>query len=137
MVVAAPQTGEFSACGTRYYFRMTGADSLMLWIAGFHFVGLICVAALLIPALRSDDTPGNTDSGSSSDDGWGNLPADRPRPKLWPGGGIPLPDATQSRVRLRDSRRLSDMRSARERRPAREPIRRPERVPSTRTPSRR
>jgi hypothetical protein len=116
---------------------MTGADSLMLWIAGFHFIGVICVAALLIPALRSDDTPGSSDSGASSDDGWGNLPADRPRPKLWPGGGMPLPDAVQSCVRLRDHRRLSDLRNPRERRPAHEPSRTPERVPSTRTLQRR
>ncbi|MGO9903160.1 MAG: hypothetical protein ACLP0J_26540 [Solirubrobacteraceae bacterium] len=107
---------------------MTSADSLMLWIAGFHFVGLLCVAALLIPALRSDDTPGSAEGGSS-DDGWGNLPQEPPRPKLLPGGGIPLPDAVPSRVRLRDHRRLSDMRKAPERRPAREPVRTPQRVP--------
>jgi hypothetical protein len=108
---------------------MTSADSLMLWIAGFHFVGLLCVAALLIPALRSDDAPGSQEGGSS-DDGWGNLPQDPPRPKLWPGGGIPLPDAAQSRIRLRDHRRLGDMRRAPGRRPAREPVRTPQRVPS-------
>jgi hypothetical protein len=108
---------------------MTSADSLMLWIAGFHFIGLLCVAALLIPALKSDDGPGSSESGSS-DDGWGNLPQDGPRPKLWPGGGIPLPDAVPPKVRLRDHQRLSDLRTPYVRRPAREPIRSPERVPS-------
>ena len=108
---------------------MTSANSLMLWIAGFHFIGLVCVAALLFPALRSDDNQGGADAGSS-DDGWGNLPQDQPRPKLWPGGGIPMPDATQSRVRLRDHQRLSDLRKVHQRRPAREPVRTPKRVPS-------
>ncbi len=109
---------------------MTGADSLMLWIAGFHFVGVICVAALLIPALRSRNDSSEGHENGSSDDGWGNLPQDQPRPKLWPGGGIPLPDAVQPSVRLRDHRRLSELRPGRERRPAREPMPTPERVPS-------
>ena len=109
----------------RYDLRMTGEVQLLLWIAGVHILGLLCVAVLLIPALRSDDHPTNGDSGS--DEGWGNLPAEPPRPKLWPGGGIPLPDAVQSTVRLRGPGRLSDLLPSRQRRPAREPVRTPSR----------
>jgi len=103
---------------------MSGNAQLILWIAGVHLLGLICVGVLLIPALRSDDqqSPG---SEGSSDDGWGNLPPERPRPKLWPGGGLPLPDAVQSRVRLRGPGRLADLLPSPGRRPAREPVRTP------------
>jgi hypothetical protein len=96
----------------------------MLWIAGVHLIGLVCVAILLIPALRSDDHPPSSGD-SGSEDGWGNLPQDPPTPKRWPGGGIPLPDAVQSRVRLRGPGRLSELLPSRERRPAREPERSP------------
>jgi hypothetical protein len=105
---------------------MRGEVQLMLWIAGVHLLGLLCVAILLIPALRSDDQP-PFGGESGSDDGWGNLPPELPRPKLWPGGGIPLPDAVQSRVRLREPGRLSELLPSRQRRPAREPERTPTR----------
>jgi hypothetical protein len=99
---------------------MTGDVQVMLWIAGVHLLGLLCVAVLLIPVLRSDDHPSSGSDGGS-DDGWGNLPAEPPTPKRWPGGGLPLPDAVQSGVRLRGPGRLSDLRPRHERRPAREP----------------
>jgi hypothetical protein len=104
---------------------MSGEAQLMLMIAGVHFVGLACVAVLMIPALRDgpESPPRSSDGGS--DDGWGNFPR-RPRsPSDGPGGGLPLPDARPADVRLRDHQRLRDRLPSRERRPAREPEREP------------
>ena len=86
----------------------------------------------MIPALRDDsDPPADQDSGSS-DDGWGNLPAHRPEPGNRPGGGLPLPDAEQSRIRLREPGRISERLPGPQRRPVREPQRTPVRQPTTR-----
>jgi hypothetical protein len=101
---------------------------LLLWMTGIHLVGFICVGLLMIPALRDNDEPTDQDSGSS-DDGWGNLPNSKPDSGGWPGGGIPLPDAVQSRVRLRGPGRISDtLRRTPRRQPIREPQRRPVRA---------
>ena len=111
---------------------MSGADQLVLLIAGLHLFALVCVALLLLPALRdvNDRPPG----GPEGDDGGGRGPGG---PKLIPprpSGGLPLPDAIPARVRLREPGRLGAKLPARERRPAREPAQ-PERTPS-RTPGR-
>jgi hypothetical protein len=104
---------------------------LLLWLTGIHFVGFICIGLLMIPVLRNDnDQPTDQDSGSS-DDGWGNLPVGRPEPTNRPGGGIPLPDAEQSRIRLREPGRISKRLPAPERRPVHDPHRRPIRTPAT------
>ena len=65
---------------------------------------------------------------SDGDGGGGGGPGPRPQPPATPRGGfpIPLPDAQQSRMRLRDHRRPG-FRRARIRRPAREPVRVPAR----------
>ncbi len=103
---------------------------LLLWLSGIHVVGFICVGVLLIPALRDNgDSPPGEDSGSS-DDGWGNLPNRKPSTGGWPGGGIPLPDAEQSRIRLRGPERISERFARPQRRPVREPSRRPTRTPT-------
>jgi hypothetical protein len=101
---------------------------LLLWLTGIHVVGFVCVGLLMLPALRDDgEQPSGEDSGSS-DDGWGNLPNGRPDPSRWPGGGIPLPDAEQSRSRLREPGRIGDWRRRPMRRPVVEPVRKPARV---------
>jgi hypothetical protein len=97
---------------------------LLLWMTVIHVIGFFAVGVLMIPALRRGEQPPDQDSGGS-DDGWGNLPRGKPQPSGWPGGGIPLPDAEQSRVRLRGPGRISE----RSRRPARRPVREPERRP--------
>jgi hypothetical protein len=104
---------------------MSGDLELMLMIAGMHLLGLVCAAALLLPALRGGpDLPPRTDRGS--DDGGGHgPPKPPPTPSDVPRGGLPLPDAVPARVRLRDHRRLADLLPRRERRPAREPERQP------------
>lgn len=106
---------------------MSGDVQLVLMIAGMHLLGLMCAAALLLPALRTGpDLPPRRDS--DSDDGWGHGPPRPPQPSDLPTGGIPLPDAQPARVRLRDHRRLPDMLPGRARRPAREPARTPVRT---------
>jgi hypothetical protein len=103
---------------------MSGEAQLMLMIAGMHLLGLVCVAVLIIPALREPPgLPPRTDS--DSDDGWGRGPGRPPTPPGPPRSGIPLPDAEPARVRLRDHRKLSDQLTGPERRPAREPSRTP------------
>lgn len=109
---------------------MSGDAQLMLWIAAVHVVGLLCVAALLIPALRDQDAAPQRRSDGDSDDGWGRGPKLPPTPPAPPKGGVPLPDAGPARVRLREAGRLADKLPARERRPVREPDRRPVRTPS-------
>jgi hypothetical protein len=104
---------------------MTGDSQLiLLMIAGVHLLGLACVAVLMISALREGpaDPP---QSGNDSDDGRGNKPLRPLAPSGRPRGGIPLPDAEQSRVRLRDHRRFTEQLPKRVRRPAREPTRTP------------
>ena len=106
---------------------MSGDLELMLMIAGMHLFGLLCAAALILPALRGGpDLPPRTDYGS--DDGWGKGPPPSPTPVDPPTGGLPLPDARPAAVRLRDHRRLGDLLPGRERRPAREPGREPVRT---------
>ena len=106
---------------------MSGEYQLMLMIAVMHLLGLVGVAVLMYLALRNDS--GHRRPGEfGQDDGWGNEPRRPPKPSNRPWGGIPLPDAQQARVRLRDPRKLGDLLPPRERRPAREPERTP--VPS-------
>ncbi len=106
---------------------MSGDVQLMLMLAGMHLLGLVCAAALLLPALRGGpDLPPRGDH--DSDEGWGHGPRRPPSPFDLPTGGLPLPDAVQSRIRLRDHRRLPEQLPRRERRPAREPDREPVRA---------
>ena len=93
---------------------------MMLFLVGVHIFGFVAVGLLMIPALRDDNSDTGEDSGNS-DDGWGNRPNVKPDPSRWPGGGIPLPDAEQSSVRLREPGRLADKLPTPERRPVREP----------------
>ncbi|MGI8412594.1 MAG: hypothetical protein ACR2LV_06155 [Solirubrobacteraceae bacterium] len=107
---------------------MSAATQLMLWIVGVHLVGLIGVAALLLPALREDPAAAKRPSDPGSDEGWGPGPRRPPSPPKRPRGGIPLPDAQSARVRLREPGRLAEQLPARSRRPAREPHRTPVRT---------
>src|SRR5947209_20262273 len=109
---------------------MSGDAQLMLMIAGMHLLGLIVAGILIIPALRDspDFPPRPSDPGS--DGGWGRGPALPPPPPASPRGGVPLPDAEQARIRLRDHRKLPDLVPKRARRPAREPDRTPVRTGS-------
>lgn len=100
------------------------STQLLLFLVVVHVFGFIAVGVLMLPAFRDDGSDHDEDTGDS-DDGWGNRPNVRPDPSKWPGGGIPLPDAEQSMVRLREPGRLADLLPSPERRPSPEP----ERVP--------
>jgi hypothetical protein len=101
----------------------------MLWIAGVHLLGLGCVALLMFPALKDNPVGPDNRPDTDGDDGWGRGPKQPPAPPKPPRGGIPLPDADQARIRLREHGTLGDRLPGRERRPAREPARRPARTP--------
>ncbi|MGH2915357.1 MAG: hypothetical protein ACRDMX_10240 [Solirubrobacteraceae bacterium] len=106
---------------------MSGA-ALVLLISGVHLIGLVGVALLMIPALR--DSPSRPDpKGDEGDGGWGRGPTPPPVAPTPPRGGIPLLDAVQSRVRLREHGPLRERLPRRERRPAHEPHRTPVREP--------
>jgi hypothetical protein len=109
---------------------MSEGVQLVLWIAGVHLIGFLCVAVLLLPALRED--PGTAGGGQldEGEDGWGRGPRTPPTPPAPPRGGLPLPDAVPAAVRLREAGRLGERLPSRERRPAREPARPPVRTPS-------
>jgi hypothetical protein len=109
---------------------MSEGVQLVLWIAGVHLIGFLCVAVLMLPALRED--PGTGDGQfDEGDDGWGRGPRTPPTPPAPPRGGIPLPDAIPASVRLREPGRIGERLPSRERRPVREPVRRPVRAPQT------
>jgi hypothetical protein len=107
---------------------MSGA-ALIGWIAGVHLLGLGCVAFLMWPALKDNPVAPDRRSEGEGDDGWGRgpkVPPTRPEP---PRGGIPLPDAQPAGIRLRDHGNLGERLPRRERRPVREPERRPSPTP--------
>jgi hypothetical protein len=108
---------------------MSGEYQLILLIAGMHLIGLVGIGLLLYFALRHDGHPHWPGESWGSDDGWGNEPRRPTEPSNRPRGGLPLPDAEPSLVRLRDHRKLPEQLPARERRPAREPEREPIRAP--------
>jgi hypothetical protein len=79
---------------------------------------LMFVPAFLFRGLGPSSGP------SDGDGGGGGGPDPPPEPPTTPRGGIPLPDAQQSRVRVRDHNRPA-FRDLRSRRPSREPVRVP------------
>jgi hypothetical protein len=100
-----------------------GVDVLGMVYLAFLF------AVIFVPLLlgRRTSPPGADESGS--DDGPGGGPRRGPTPPGPRPGGIPLPDAEQAGVRLRDHGRLAERHRARERRPARHPEPSPARTP--------
>jgi len=112
-------------CGDLRVVPESVAVTLLLTLVFLTIPGLILVPILL---YRRPGPPAD----SSDDEGGGGRgpeppPARPPRPR----GGVPLPDAEQARLRIREhGRRLAGAR--RSRRPAREPGRRPVRAPSQR-----
>jgi hypothetical protein len=100
---------------------MTPDEELMVIFGALHLVALVLGAVLFVMFLRSDANsrfkgPEEDDGGGGGNDRIGG------GPKSSPSGGIPLPDAIQSSVRLRGHGRLADLRR-RERRRVVEPAR--------------
>ena len=99
-----------------------GAVVVVLVIAA-----IMLARRLFFPGWDSPPGPSDNDGGG----GGGSGPREPPAPPGAPRGGMPLPDAEQSRQRVRDHDR-PDRRRLRPRRPSREP----ERMPSPTAPHR-
>jgi hypothetical protein len=105
---------------------------LVALLGGLHLLGIGFAALMLLPLLR-DERIAPVARGEEDEDGGGG--SDRLGPTAPRGprpGGIPLPDATPARVRLREPGRLADLlpappRRRREHAPAPAPTRAPAR----------
>jgi hypothetical protein len=105
---------------------MSPDAELMVIFGTLHLIAVALGVGLFVMFLRSESSGGRTPP--DEDDGGGGNDRVPGRPKTSPSGGIPLPDAVQSAIRLRSHDRLADLKPGRERRPAREPVRRPVRI---------
>jgi hypothetical protein len=99
---------------------MTPDEELMVIFGALHLVALVLGAVLFVMFLRSDAGSGYRPPDEDDGGGGGN---DRLSggPKSSPSGGIPLPDAEQSSIRLRGHERLADLRPRPARRRVTEP----------------
>jgi hypothetical protein len=93
----------------------------LLLVAGIWLFSAILLAPAVL--FRDSGWPGPADG---DEGGGGGGPPPAPLPPAPPRGGIPLPDADQASIRLRDHgragwRRLRPRRAAREQKPARAP----------------
>ena len=103
-----------------------GHDSKEVDLLGLAYLAIV-LAVIFAPVLFARRSK-PLDSDAGSDDGGGvgpRRPPDRPSSPL---GGLPLPDADQSRTRLRDHVRPADRSPVRPREPAHPPGRRPTRT---------
>lgn len=104
------------------------AVTLLLTLVFLTIPGLMLVPTLLYRRPGRSPDSSDDDGGGGPPPGFPPAPPARPSP---PRGGVPLPDAEQARVRIREhGRRLVGPRPPR--RPAREPERPPVRAPSHR-----
>jgi hypothetical protein len=101
------------------------AASLLLTLVFITLPALMLVPALLY--RRPGGSPGASDDDGGGGPGRGPHPSPPPAPR----GGVPLPDAEQARLRLREHGRLA-LGARRARRAPREPVRSPQRAPSHR-----
>ena len=108
LMIASPAFAQAAANGF-------GALAVVMAIAG-----LMLARRLFSPHWRPPPGPSDSDGGG----GGGSGPREPPAPRTSPRGGLPLPDAEQSRERIRDHDRPA-RRRLRPRRPAREPSRVP------------
>jgi hypothetical protein len=99
---------------------MSPDEELMVIFGALHLVALVLGLILFVMFLRSE--AGSSFKPPDEDEGGGGG-NDRvtDKPKNSPSGGIPLPDAVQSAIRLRTHERLRDAYRHRERRRVAEP----------------
>jgi hypothetical protein len=90
-----------------------------------HIIGLVALVWTLL--LDAEDRPDWRDWWPRDEDDGPRAPSPAPR-----GGGLPLPDAVPSSVRLREPALVADAHPRPSRRPAHPPRRVPERTPSAR-----
>jgi hypothetical protein len=110
---------------------VTPDQELMVIFGALHFVALAFGGLLFVMFLRSETTeewrPPDEDDGS---DGGGNDRSPETPRSPGPSDGLPLPDAEPAPVRLRDHRKLRDVRPDRPARRPQHPARPRPRVPS-------
>jgi hypothetical protein len=104
-----------------YAASMTPDEELMVIFGALHLIALVLGLILFVMFLRSEAGPGFKPP--DDDDGGGGNDRVGDKPKNSPSGGIPLPDAIQSSMRLRSHKRLRDAYRQRERRRVAEPVR--------------
>lgn len=97
----------------------------MFLIGGLHLLGVMFAGVLILFCLRSDAAHPFSGRHDDDDGGGGSDRLAPHHPYQPPGGGLPLPDAAPARVRLRGPATLATLLGRRDRRPAREPERRP------------
>lgn len=104
---------------------MSGPTAAILLTAVIHVAGL----AFLFWAIGGDIVDFFRSGPSGGGGGGGTRPPEDPVPAPPSGGDLlPLPDAEQARVRLREPGRIAERYPRPERRPAREPDRTPAHV---------
>jgi hypothetical protein len=124
-VVPGLIAGVVIACGELRLLPDSVAATVLLALVFLLIPGLMVVPALLYRK------PGHHPDSSDEDGGGGPGHPPPPAPPTPPRGGVPLLDADQARLRIREhGSSLGDVR--RPRRPAREPARPPVRAPSHR-----
>ena len=102
---------------------MSGPVAAILLTLIVHVIAFVLLFALCGRSMLEVFRPPRYD-----DDGWGEPPAGDPVTTPPPsGGGLPLPDAEQAAVRLRESGRIGDRYGRPARRPEHEPVRTPQR----------
>jgi hypothetical protein len=117
LMVAAPAFSQKAANGF-------GALAVAMAIAG-----IMLGRRLLSPPWRPPSDPSDAEEGGGGSGGSG--PREPTVPRGAPRGGVPLPDAEQSRERVRDHDRAT-----RRRLRPRRPVREPNRSPAPRVPQR-
>ena len=105
---------------------MSGPVAAILLTLIVHVVAFVLLFALcgrgMLGVFRAEPYGGE-------DWGWGEPPAGDPQtPPAPSGGGLPLPDAEQAPVRLREPGRIGERYGKPARRPEHEPVRTPQRV---------
>jgi hypothetical protein len=106
---------------------ITAVDNEILAITLTFFVHVLGVGALIWHLLSQDDERPDWRGWFRPDDDTEPPAEPSPSPSR---GGLPLPDAAPSMVRLREPGLLADAHGRPPRRPAHAPERTPERVPS-------
>ena len=100
----------------------------MVIFGALHLIALMFGVLLFAMFLRSESGRGKRRDDEEEGGGGGGNDRIGDKPKTSPSGGIPLPDAIQSRIRFREGGRLADAYRRRERRRVIEPVRTPRRV---------
>jgi hypothetical protein len=111
---------------------MSPDEELMLIFGVLHLIALVLGVVLFVMFLRSETDYGIQPPEDDEPGGGGGGGNDRVsnRPKGTPGGGIPLPDAEPSPIRLRGHGSLRNARPRRTRRPDHAPAPARRRVPA-------